>query len=566
MINIITNFITNPFNIAVLVLGSLSTLFLWKHSNRKKSRQLRNYLPNIWTSLGILGTFASIVSTFRGNEVDWSNIDQLVTNIVPAFETSIIGIIGAIATSICAKVRYANEDFDDESEYVRIYKMMPEQHLAKINEKISDLIYIIKTQNENVLEESKRQHEEIMAESQNQRSLAEKMMREFTSQLKEFYDKLYDEEKQHMQEITDHYLSGINQIIMSTHGTIKDKFETLFKEHAESIQALMANEENKFIQLADEITTKLNAISTKIISTISDVGMNEIGTLGEITDNQKEQLQTIVNDNKEELSQIVKICKDEFDELRKEAKKKLDKTVLDFTSIIDTLGSQFKNVSDDIPVKLEQLKQDMVHTIESILTSKFLELSESHGAFINGLLSQINEFDKRIASQAKEDQKKWSNAINAELERILKQMDTEVNDHIALMKDTAAGLNSDLTTLKDSLTTATNGYAGIARQITSLVNALKKETNATEVYANSVTATNTQLTAIQSLLTDIANKNLQLRQELAQWKRTHKHVKVDTENGIKECPNCKAENPIDASYCRKCATSFWECEPVSKTN
>ena len=112
---------------------------------------------------------------------------------------------------------------------------------------------------------------------------------------------------------------------------------------------------------------------------------------------------------------------------------------------------------------------------------------------------------------------------------------------------------------------ATTNYTTINTQITTLVDALQKETNATEVYANSVSSTSTQLAAILKLLKDIANKNLQLRQELAQWKRTHKQVKVDIEKGTKECPNCKEENPIDASYCRKCATSFWKCEPVPKS-
>lgn len=44
-------------------------------------------------------------------------------------------------------------------------------------------------------------------------------------------------------------------------------------------------------------------------------------------------------------------------------------------------------------------------------------------------------------------------------------------------------------------------------------------------------------------------------------RRIHKQVKVDVDKGMKECPNCHAENPIDANYCRKCTTSFWECTP-----
>ena len=118
-----------------------------------------------------------------------------------------------------------------------------------------------------------------------------------------------------------------------------------------------------------------------------------------------------------------------------------------------------------------------------------------------------------------------------------------------------------LVTIVGTLGTSTKNYNQLIGQLTTLVAALQKETNATEAYANSISSTNTQLSAIQKLISDVINKNLQLRQELSQWKRIHKQVKVDVDKGVKECPNCHAENPIDANYCRKCTTSFWECTP-----
>ena len=196
---------------------------------------------------------------------------------------------------------------------------------------------------------------------------------------------------------------------------------------------------------------------------------------------------------------------------------------------------------------------------------KFEVLSDAHQEFVSGLLQKVEDFEQQISNQSKENQKDWSKAVNAHLTKMLNQVDADVQGHVALMQETSQGLNEELTSVVDSLKKATTNYTIINKQITTLVAALQKETNATEVYANSISSTSTQLAAIQKLLTDIANKNLQLRQELAQWKRTHKQVKVDTEKGIKVCPNCKAENPIDASYCRKCATSFWECEPVTKS-
>ena len=538
-------------NLAVFALGLACTLWLWQYSRKKDSRQLRNYVPTIWTSLGILGTFVSIVYALTGKGVNLQNINQLVMSIVPAFETSIIGISGAIISSICAKIAYAREDYKADKEYRDQYKGTPEEHIGDINEHIKRLLDVTQSQ-----------HKELIDESKMQRTLGEKLITDFATSLKDFYDKLYQEEKQRAQEMVDHYLTGINQLIMSTHGTIKDKFETLFTEHSESLIKLMNSEDEKFKKYTNDIITTLNTNSQEIINTIANIGSNEIDTLGTMTDTQKELLQTVVDDNKAGLAQIVTQNNSGISSVSQDAAQNLTNIAKEFTALIGTLKISFGELTQSLPNSIEQIKQSLVQTIQKLADEKFEVLTESHKEFISGLLQQVETFDQQISKQSAENQKDWSKAVNAHLAKMLNQVDVDVKNHVTVMQTTSQGLNSELLSIIDSLKESTTNYTSIVKQITTLVNALKNETNATEVFANSITSTGTQLTSIQELLTDIANKNLQLRQELAQWKRTHKQVKVDTQNGTKECPNCKAENPIDASFCRKCATSFWECEPI----
>ena len=68
-------------------------------------------MPNVWTSLGILGTFiAIVVSLDSSGTSSLSDVDTLVKNIIPAFTTSITGIIGAVVCSIAIKIIYAYEE------------------------------------------------------------------------------------------------------------------------------------------------------------------------------------------------------------------------------------------------------------------------------------------------------------------------------------------------------------------------------------------------------------------------------------------------------------------------
>lgn len=541
-------------NLSVLLFGLALTIILGLYSHKKESRQLLNYIPNIWTSLGILGTFMSIVYALVVKGVYLQNINQLVMNIVPAFETSIIGITGAIITSVCAKIINTKKDYKEDKKYKDKYdETTPEQHIGDINLHTKRLLAVTQSQ-----------HKELMDESKLQRSLAERLITEFTTNLKEFYDKLYEEEQQRAQEMVEHYLTGINQLIMGTHGTIKEKFETLFTEHSESLKKLMNSEDEKFKNFMSGIISTLNTNSQEIIKTVSDIGTNEIDSLGSLADTQKEMLQTIVNDNKAGLAQLITENNNGLSSLSLQATQNLTNITKEFIALVESLKTGFGELAQGLPTSIAQIKQSLLDTILKLSNEKFDALTQSHKVFIGGLLQQVEAFDLQISNQSKENQKDWSKAINAHLTKMLNQVDADVQSHIALMQTTSQGLNDELLSIIQSLNESTANYMTINKQITALVNALKKETNATEVYANSVSSTSTQLVEIQKLLTDIANKNLQLRQELAQWKRTHKQVKVDTNKGIKECPNCKAENPIDASYCRKCATSFWNCEPINE--
>ena len=63
MANILILFVTSPINIGMIVFCTIGTVLLWRKANETKSIQLRNYCSTLWTSVGILGTFVSILKS-----------------------------------------------------------------------------------------------------------------------------------------------------------------------------------------------------------------------------------------------------------------------------------------------------------------------------------------------------------------------------------------------------------------------------------------------------------------------------------------------------------------------
>lgn len=565
------DFICNNINWIVIVAGLFISVCISSYYRKTNSRQLLNYIPTVWTSLGILGTFVTIVYVLGDGTMVWSDINEMVKRISPAFETSIIGIIGAILTSIIAKMIYAKEDKDDVANYQKTFPYSPEQYIGYLHGEATSLnkkMDAVTSYNNKILKQladilvsSQKHHDALIEESRAQRSLAERMINDFTENLKDFYSTLYEEEKLHMQELTEQYLNGINQIITSTHGTIKSKFETLFTEHSNALKALMEDESKQYAQLSKDIKEQICNDSQKIVESINETNKS-----------QKDAIDTLIADNTSSLSKLSKDIQDGIADVSKgqvqlmqnitsDVCHSVDELVSEFKVLISGLKENFDTLASNLPEDIRKAKEELLNTFTALTEKQYEELSNENKIFVNSLLKKVEEYNNDITMKANDSQAEWLNAVNAELQRLLDRVDDDVKTNSNILKDTTKEINDKLVTIVGTLGTSTKDYNQLISQLTTLVAALQKETNATEAYANSISSTNTQLSAIQKLISDVINKNLQLRQELSQWKRIHKQVKVDVDKGVKECPNCHAENPIDANYCRKCTTSFWECTP-----
>lgn len=127
--DILINFFNNPWNIGVIIIGLTLSIVLW--TNGRGALSLRGYIPTLWTSLGILGTFTAIYiglsdySTANGVP----ELNKLIEKVIPAFSTSIIGIIGAIISTIINRWSSDNAEREDYEQFVKIKNKIPGQKI-----------------------------------------------------------------------------------------------------------------------------------------------------------------------------------------------------------------------------------------------------------------------------------------------------------------------------------------------------------------------------------------------------------------------------------------------------
>jgi biopolymer transport protein ExbB/TolQ len=233
-------------NISVVIIGLAVSFFLyWKwKNNRQNGRDILSYIPNIWTSLGILGTFISIYLSLKNinnkdagtNTID---INKLVTEIIPAFTTSIIGIAGAIVSSIWIKIVIANEDKRDDDE-----KNTPEHTLSRIETLI-----------EGSIKASQDQTEQITNTLQNQSVIFKEFVDNFIANM----DTIFKNMKDSIEKQTEAF--GTEQYRKTS-----ELMEHITKNFTENTISILTENQKNFEDVSRNLNNHVTDLATKVDS------------------------------------------------------------------------------------------------------------------------------------------------------------------------------------------------------------------------------------------------------------------------------------------------------------
>ena len=370
----------NILNGITVVVGLLFTVTLFLFYYRKtKSRQLLSYIPNIWTSLGILGTFVAIViSLDKGNNNNFDNINQLVSDIIPAFQTSIIGIIGAIITSVIVKILFAIEDRKEEDKY-----------RSEVNDNISPELFLNRMhlsleKNNSLLRElislTQLQQREIINEMVSQKDTLKVFLDEFIHQLRSFYSEIFETTSEHAKVVIDGYLHGIKQVIDPMHTDIVNHIDGLLATHTQTINEYMQEEDRNLTKISSGIIAALNANSEAVVSSIKCVEETELNNIKNLTaafnSEMNQILQSIKNHIQEENKELANISSEIIVALDTNSKavvssiERVEETELNnIKGITATFNSEMHQISQSITNHIQEENKKLTDISEGIITS-----------------------------------------------------------------------------------------------------------------------------------------------------------------------------------------------------
>lgn len=269
----------NWWNAIILTADIILAIWFVTRYHKTKSRALLNSMPGILTSLGLLGTFGAICSSLAGisvvpatdaerfgktvAELSASSGDldlkRIISDLIPAFSTSIYGLIGAIGFTIYAKLLYAKEDAELEGS---LKFKEPDYAIEAIYNKLEEQI---KTNNEN----SEILNSSIEAQSR----ILSQFVEGFIGKMNETFEAMNTVIQQRVTDYGDTQFDQSRRILEGITTRLSEEAQGMIQDHNERIRSLteatleyQRNQEEKLRQHSEESLEQMRTFSDQSIA------------------------------------------------------------------------------------------------------------------------------------------------------------------------------------------------------------------------------------------------------------------------------------------------------------
>ena len=410
----------------------IAIIFYWIY-RKNKSRQLLNSLPGLFTSLGLLGTFVAICNSLGTISEDNLEIDVIIRNLVPAFTSSIAGLISAFIATVGCKIRYSIEDRKLEE---KVEKKTPEECLY-------DLTLLSQLTNEKLSAIS----QEIIKQNSENQICFNKLNTSITEQGQNITLALNR---------TDDKLSTISQQLIeqaSKNELYNDRLNTTVSQQSKILEQFI----NDFVKRMDDIFTKMHG---QIEQNIKDFGEEQFkrcaDTLETLTDKMSSISTSLLEEQKTNVQQM-----------------------------IDGTNTELQTVSHTVTEQINALCTQMNSALSTLRTTQDERLTaivSNYDALSERLASQNSEFAEKINAQMNAEYKKLQEQSANSLQQMvdLKDAYTEVNQEMlqsstAMNREVSVELRNSLSTfVTDLQKTITDEVNVLSTAIVTNVEALEK--------------------------------------------------------------------------------------------
>lgn len=452
--------------VVILVCGTVGVLFLLRYK-KTGSRQLLNSLPGICTSMGIFCTFCSICISLQG--LDSSNMDlpRIVNNLIPAFSTSIYGIIFALIATIYSKLEYAKKDHEAES-----IQNTPDENLYTMATTMVDMARNLKNMPSDV-----RDMKGYLSHLETTVSEQERQTRELKERL--------DENLTQQTEALRNFISGFI-----------DRMDSIFDRMSVSIerniQTFGEDQFQKSSQVVEGITLKLQEVSQGLLNaqteSVSSMVENTQATLlaisstveqlvGQMSTSNTAALENLKNAQAEELQKIVQSQKDQIDSMAEHNRHWAEQTNAAWQTQYEAISS---------------------HNAESL--QQMIDLKAAYEELGKKLLDETSQANRDTIAALQNSVSQFSNDIHTSVETQCNELASAISGNVSMLRDSYQYIDTHLAQIKSDYEQATLAFRDAVQNAHDINESFEHTIESVDTSLKAVHTTNTNIETVLNIL------------------------------------------------------------------
>lgn len=385
------------FVICVVIAVIFYTLYL-----RTNSRQLLNSLPGLFTSLGLLGTFAAICNSLGDISEDNLQVTKIIEDLVPAFTSSIAGLICAFIATAWCKIFYSNQDRAVEN---KIKKKSPEEcllEIAKYTQKLDKsvegvvqlLLGITKyTQKldgrlENVeqllIKQSTKNEEyntKLTSTISSQSLIMENFIEGFVNRMDSIFVKMNGQIEQNIKSFGQEQFQKSAAVLENLTTNLNELSSQLLSSQTSNVEQMIENTNTELKVVSDVVSTQMDKLCSQMTNALSNIGSNQNEQLTSIIQNYDVLSTRLSGQNGEFAEKMMAQMNDEYSKIQ-------NQNVENVQQMLD-LKEAFTEVNTEIIQSTNRMNKEVSSELTNSLSSFVSELQSSISSEISVLSGMI---------------------------------------------------------------------------------------------------------------------------------------------------------------------------------
>ena len=498
----------SPYDWITIIVGLCVTIcFYNRYFKVYRSQQLLNSLPGIWTSLGLLFTFVAIcasmqelqnapsVDTMEGKVLKHVgstsiNITKIIGDIIPAFTTSIIGLVAGLIITIVNKYIYFIDEAKESEE-----RDTPEDHIRGIleasnlmNKRMVEL-KSVEEQNMQTIEKYNKNLNNNVAE---QNKILQGFIDGFVNRMDEIFTQMNGAIKNQIHEFGEEQFVKSSEVLNGIINKLTTQSTALLDEQKSSIEKMVTATSTDLSHISSKLSGVVETLSSATTEALKNLGDNQSAELQSLASKYDVLAERLVTQNKTFAEQVNTLMNEQFAAVAT----KNSESIAKMTELKDS----YQNVCSELLNKSTQANEDIVNEIKGSFGTFVKELQTSMAA-------QCTHLSKAIADNVTTLNGTYSfmNDHLAEMVKNYEQSAEGFKDAVNVAHRTNESSENIIAKVTDALENMKATNENIEKVIASVAT---KQANIDKIVANikELNSTIEALQQLESVLNRIARK------------------------------------------------------------